>query len=131
MDDIKALREKVKDLKVLFVDDEEDIREGMCIFLNKFFEDVTICADGEEALKTFKEEGDFNLVISDILMPNMDGIEMMQEIRKINPDIFTIFLTASRRIGEIDSKLANLTLQKPLSFENMIFLMQKLGDMKW
>ncbi|MCD6173177.1 MAG: response regulator [Sulfurimonas sp.] len=131
MDDIKALREKVKDLKVLFVDDEEDIREGTGIFLNKFFEDVTICSDGEEALKIFKKEGDFNLIISDILMPNMDGIEMMQEIRKINPDIFAIFLTASRQTGEIDSKLANITLQKPLSFKNMIFLMQKLGDMKW
>ena len=121
----------IKDLKVLFVDDEEAIREGTGIFLNKFFDDVTICSNGEKALKIFKEEGDFSLIVSDILMPKMDGIEMVQEMKKIDSDIFVIFLTASRRVENIDNKLSNLTLQKPLSFESIRFVMQKLGDMKW
>ena len=64
-------------------------------------------------------------------MPKMDGIEMVQEMKKIDSDIFVIFLTASRRVENIDNKLSNLTLQKPLSFENIKFVMQKLGDMKW
>ena len=63
-------------------------------------------------------------------MPVMNGIEMLKEIRKIDSDLFVIFLTASRGVSDLDKDLSNLTLQKPLSFEDMIFIMQKLEGIK-
>ena len=131
MDEIKGLREKVKDLKLLFVDDDKNVWEGTGVFFKKFFDDVTICSDGDQALETFKQEKDFDLVVTDVLMPNMDGVTMAKEIKKIDSDIFIIFLTASRGIEDIDENLSEITLQKPLSFEDMIIVMKQLSELKW
>ncbi len=130
MSDIKALREKVKELKVLFVDDERDVRHGTGLFLRKFFDNVVVCKDGQEGLSEFLKNKDFNVVITDILMPIMNGVEMVKEIRKINTDVFIVFLTASRGVSDIDKDLSNLTLQKPLSFEDMVLVMHKLEEIK-
>ncbi len=128
MKDIPKLREKVKDLKVLFVDDERDIRHGTGIFLRKFFDDVVICVNGQEGLAAFIQEEDFDVVITDIMMPVMDGVEMVKEIRKSDTNVFIIFLTASRGVSDLDKNLSNITLQKPLSFDDMVLVMQKLQD---
>ncbi len=130
MKEIPKLREKVKDLKVLFVDDERDIRHGTGIFLRKFFDDVVICVNGQEGLAAFIQEEDFDVVITDIMMPVMDGVQMSKEIKKINSDVFIIFLTASRGVSDLDKNLSNITLQKPLSFDDMVLVMQKLQDIK-
>ncbi len=130
MNDIKALREQVKDLKVLFVDDEEAVREGTGTFLKKFFDNVVVCSDGQEGLNAFSQTKDFDVIITDILMPVMDGVEMSKEIRKIDPNAYIIFLTASRTVGGLKKGLSNITLQKPLSFEDMIRVMNMLGDVK-
>jgi CheY-like chemotaxis protein len=125
--EMEKLKEKIKDLKVLFVDDEEDIRNSTGKFLKKFFQNVTICEDGEEALNVFKKDGDFNVVITDILMPKMDGVTLAKEIRKINKVVYIVFLTAF-----VDTKseldLQNMTLYKPLGFEDMVQLMKILGE---
>jgi len=128
MNEIQALRENVKDLKVLFIDDERDVRHGTSMFLRKFFDDVVVCADGQEGLGTFLKERDFDVVITDVLMPVMDGIEMAKEIRKIDSGLFIIFLTASRGVNNLDKDLSNMTLQKPLSFDDMVLVMQKLEE---
>jgi len=130
MDDIKALREEVKNLKVLFVDDEIDVRHGSGIFLRKFFDNVVICSNGQEGLAAFMQDKDFDVVITDILMPVMNGIEMLKEIRKIDSNVFSVFLTASRSVDSIDKELSNLALQKPLSFDDMILVMKQLKEIK-
>ena len=130
MNDIQTLREKVKDLRVLFVDDEKDVRHGTGMFLRKFFDDVVVCADGQEGLSAFLKDENFDVVITDIMMPVMDGVEMVQEIRKIDDGVFIIFLTASRAVSDLDKELGNVTLQKPLSFEDIVLVMKKLEETK-
>ena len=130
MNNIPQLREKVKDLKILFVDDERDVRHGTGVFLRKFFDDVVVCADGQEGLAAFTQEENFDVVITDIMMPVMDGIEMIKEIKKLDPNVFVIFLTASRTLSDLDKDLGNMTLQKPLSFDDTILVMQKLQDLR-
>ena len=125
------MRESIKNLKVLFIDDEKDVRDGTGTFLKKFFNDVVICADGEEGLKTFLQHGDFDIIITDILMPKMDGITMTKKMQKVDSKVFIIFLTASRAIKDSEEELSDITLQKPLSFDNMTFIMKKLSERKW
>jgi len=125
MTDIKELREKVKDLKVLFVDDEEMIRIGTTTFLRKFFDTVVVCEDGEDGYQVFKESPDFDIVVTDIIMPRMNGVEMIKNIKKINPDIFTVFITASREMADEEDNLSNISIKKPISFENIIMIMQE------
>ncbi|MEA3554934.1 MAG: response regulator [Campylobacterota bacterium] len=84
----------LQQLNILYVEDDERIRESFTAIFNK---SVTIASDGEDGLekyKTLKDENKFNIVISDINMPNMNGIEMLKEIREFDQDIPFIFTTA-------------------------------------
>ena len=119
MEDIKILRESLKNIKVLFVDDEEDIRKGTGSFLKKFFDNVLICSNGEEGLQTFQENLDIKVVISDILMPKMTGPAMIAEIKKINPKVFTIFISASRGVEFKEETRSDMYVKKPLSYNDM------------
>mgnify|MGYP000082297611 CR=1 FL=1 len=130
MNEIEKLKEQVRGLKVLFVDDEQGMREGIGIFLRKFFDDVVICSDGIEGLETFSKEKDFDIVISDVLMPKMDGVTMVKKIKEINKDIFTVFITASRSMLNEEKELSNLSLKKPISFEDIVMIMNKVVDLK-
>ena len=84
MSDIQVLKEKVRALKVLFVDDEYDVRKGTGMFLKKFFDDVVVCENGKKGLEEFLAAKDFDVVITDILMPIMDGVEMSKKMREID-----------------------------------------------
>ena len=72
-------------LSVLYVEDDVDIREQTVAFLNKVFHHVGFAIDGIEGIKKIQER-EYDIVITDIDMPNMNGIEMIQEIRKFNKD---------------------------------------------
>lgn len=78
--------------RILVVDDEENITEVLSIFLSSRGYFVTTAKDGEEALKALKEDY-YDLVISDIRMPKMDGIALLKEINKLKGNIITIMLT--------------------------------------
>ncbi len=65
---------------ILIIDDEELITKSLLKFLNKEGYIVTVATSGKEALEKVKET-DFNLIISDVRMPEMDGIETIKQIR--------------------------------------------------
>lgn len=81
------------ELKVLVVDDEPRIRKLVKDFLLKKMYTVLEAADGEEALKVFFDNNDISLVILDVMMPKLDGIEVCKEIRKYSK-VPIIMLTA-------------------------------------
>jgi signal transduction histidine kinase len=91
----RELKELLKDSTLLFVDDEEAIRESFADMFPSFFKEVEIAQDGVEALQKYQDkECDFDLVISDIRMPNMDGIELTQKIKELNPKQAIIIISA-------------------------------------
>ena len=130
MNELQKLREKVRNLKVLFVDDEKGIRESTGLFLRKFFDDVVICNDGDEGYKSFLQRKDFDIIVTDILMPKMDGVEMVKKIKERNREIFTVFITASSSMLNIEKDLSDISLQKPISFDDIIMIMKKVLDLK-
>jgi YesN/AraC family two-component response regulator len=89
----RELKDLLKDSSLLFVDDEEAIRESFADMFPSFFKEVEIASDGVEALELYKQR-EFDLVISDIRMPNMDGIELTQHIKEINPKQPVIIISA-------------------------------------
>ena len=90
---IKELIEFSKTLKVLLVEDNEESREQATKLLGNLFDNIVIGVDGIDGLNKFKAEK-FDLVISDINMPNMNGIEMCSQIRAITKNIPIIILSA-------------------------------------
>ena len=136
MGDALNLREKIRGYKVLFVDDEEEIRKGTGLFLSKFFDDVIICENGEVGLETFKnnqedpDSKNFEVIITDIKMPKMDGISMIREIKEITKDIFVVFITASRGSEKFDDNLSDIYIKKPLSYDDIILIMKQISELK-
>ncbi|MEA3512212.1 MAG: response regulator [Campylobacterota bacterium] len=128
MEDIKELKDVIKDYKVMFVDDEEEIRKGTGMFLKKFFDDVTICSNGLEALEYFKKNKNIQIVITDIRMPKMDGMTMIKEIKKINPNIFTIFISANRE-AKFQDHLGDIYIDKPLSYNDIVMILNKIKEL--
>ena len=95
---MKSLETKVKKFRILFVEDEDLAREKLGKFLRRKFEEVELCANGLEGFLKFQEAFNngkkFDFILSDINMPKMDGLEMLEKIREIDDEIPCIFLTA-------------------------------------
>lgn len=80
-------------MKILYVEDESEAREALAKYLKRRFGKIFTAVDGLDGLNVFREETP-DLVIADLYMPNMDGLEMIREIKKISPEVFVIVTTA-------------------------------------
>ena len=78
--------------KILVVDDERNITDVLATILRSLGYSVSAASDGEEALNILKKEY-YELVITDIKMPQMDGLSLLKEINKLKKDIIIIMLT--------------------------------------
>ncbi|AZV46717.1 hypothetical protein C3L23_05350 [Nautilia sp. PV-1] len=83
----------LKKLTCLYVEDDDSVRESFLVILNKIFKEVYIAKNGKEGLELYKKHNP-DIILSDIKMPQMDGLEMAKEIKSINPDAYIILLTA-------------------------------------
>ncbi|EDZ61262.1 EAL domain-containing response regulator [Sulfurimonas gotlandica] len=79
MVDLKKLKDYTKDMRVLYVEDDLTVQTEMSEFLKRFFPTVVLANNGKEGLEAYKE-GNYDLIISDINMPVMNGIEMSKTI---------------------------------------------------
>jgi PAS domain S-box-containing protein len=86
------MENRVAGMSVLVVDDEQDIRDGSERILSRMGCQVLTAAQGEEALQILTEET-VSIVILDMKMPGMDGIEVLTRIREINEEILVIVIT--------------------------------------
>ena len=80
-------------VNVLVVEDEKNINELISVYLKSEGYQVFSCYDGVEGLERFSQ-GDINLVVSDIMMPKMDGFALAQNIREADKNVPIIFLSA-------------------------------------
>ncbi len=104
------------------VDDDEDLMMTIVNRLNKRNIEATGVLSGEEALKTIKKET-FDIVVLDVKMPGISGIETLRELKKIDPEIEVILLTGHASVdAAVDGmKLgAYEFLMKPCKIEELI-----------
>lgn len=90
--------------KILIVDDEPDILELLSNFLTYEGYQITTESRGQEAIDLFRSEP-FDLVITDIRMPGMDGVEVLKEIKQLDEDVEVIILTG---FASVDSAVRTL-----------------------
>jgi two-component system response regulator AtoC len=96
---MQADRKMMKTGRILVVDDEARMRRILEIMLRKVGHEVLSAGNGVEALTLFKRETT-DLVITDLRMPEMDGLELLRRIRELDPDLPVIVITAH---GTIDT----------------------------
>jgi len=126
--EIKDLIQKTQNLNVLFVDDEKDIRNSIKIFFDKFVKNFYLANNGLEGLKIFKEK-EIDVVITDIVMPKMDGSEMIKEIKKINPNIFIIIISATDDNTIDENTTYDLKIKKPFLFEDIKEIVKSISKL--
>lgn len=109
--------EEIYPYKVLFVEDEEIIRENYTTYLKMLFKEVYEAKDGEIALKLYKEKKP-DIMIIDIHLPKLNGIELLKKIRENDHSTKAIMLTAhTDKTFLLDAASLKLTkyLVKPIS----------------
>lgn len=120
--DIESILQYTKDLTVLYVEDDLYIQEQSEKFFNKIFKSITIASDGIEALSIYEKES-FDIVITDILMPNMNGLELSKNIKEINSHQPIIVVSAHNEPEHL-IEFINLNIrqfiQKPIVFEDIL-----------
>ena len=120
--DIESILQYTKDLTILYVEDDLYIQEQSRKFFNKIFKSITIASDGIEALSIYEKES-FDIVITDILMPNMNGLELSKNIKEINSHQPIIVVSAHNEPEHL-IEFINLNIrqfiQKPIVFEDIL-----------
>ena len=115
---------------VLIVDDEKNILLTLSQSLEALPVEVDTAGNGEEALAKLQEK-EFTLILLDIRMPGMDGMEVLRRVREIRPDILIIMITAYGTIGmAVEAiKLGAVDfIQKPFSSEEIRALVSRVLD---
>ncbi|KPA12112.1 two component system sensor histidine kinase [Candidatus Magnetomorum sp. HK-1] len=82
-----------KDVHVLIIDDEQSIREGCARILSRIGCDISTASRGEDGLEILKNTNDISIVLLDLKMPGIDGMEVLSRIRKSHKDIMVIIMT--------------------------------------
>jgi DNA-binding response OmpR family regulator len=115
---------------ILIVDDEKNIRLTLSQALKILEVETDTAANGEEALAKLKER-EFGLILLDLKMPGMDGMEVLRRVREIRPDIRIIIITA---YGTVESAVEAMKLgavdfiRKPFSPEEIRELVSRVMD---
>lgn len=111
-----------KKLSILFVEDNEDVRIAMTKGLNMVFETVYVVEDGEAALEVLKQHA-IDFVLTDINMPRMDGISLIEEIRKTCHIMPIIITTAFEGFAKVYEGLPYIYLiSKPYSIFDVVLI---------
>ena len=116
--------------KVLVIDDEEGIRKLLAISLSDAGCDVLTASDGEEGLRMCRE-ADPQIVVTDILLPKMDGIEVLEKIKEKDPDKEVIVVTGHE---EVELAIRALRLKasdfitKPINHESLLVAVERAKD---
>jgi DNA-binding NtrC family response regulator len=115
---------------ILIVDDEENILDAVTIVLRDRF-DITSAGRGDLALDLFRK-GSFDLVISDVRMPGLDGIELFRKVKDLKPDQKFVFISVSRLFQDNPESLKILTeeavgfLSKPYRISELLELVESV-----
>ena len=91
----------INKLRILFVDDEQDLRNIMKFELPRMGHEVVLCEDGQAALKALGSQT-FDAAIVDLLMPGLSGWDVIEHIKKVSPETEIIISTAH---GDMDSAI--------------------------
>ena len=118
--------------RVLLAEDEKDAREILSFYLNTIFDEVVVAEDGLQGLNKYKESlrsgKVFDLILTDIKMPNMDGMAMLENMYELNNNQKFIIVSAykdeEKLLKSINLKVLGYFV-KPLNVDNIMELLIK------
>ena len=121
------LKQKSRTIRLLYVEDNHEARKQTQKLLSNFFDEIVTAQDGKEGLQKFQERP-FDLVMTDINMPHMNGLKMLEHIRKIDQDVTCIVISAHDETDYFTKSIAlgiDGYLLKPIDMQPFLVLLQK------
>jgi len=119
--------------RVLLVEDEEDAREILSFYLDTIFDEVEVAKDGQEGFekykKSYEENKAFDLVLTDIKMPNKDGLSMIEDITTLNENQKFIIVSAFKDEEYLFKSIGLNVISyfvKPLEVKNIMEILKKV-----
>ena len=104
-------------LRILMVDDEPLVREVVRLFLEEDRHSITMAVNGRDGLARFCD-GEFDLVVTDRFMPEMNGTQLARAIKKLKPSQPIILLTGCSG-GAVENSAADLVVPKPFTIDSL------------
>lgn len=129
MIDLKQLKLLAESLDVLYVEDDKDIQETVLGYIQKVFHSVVVANDGAEGLEFYKKQT-FDIVITDLSMPRMDGLEMVRKIREINSEQAVLITTAYTDATHMNAAISigiDGYIVKPFDYEQFNYELNKIS----
>ncbi len=124
--DVMELLKYTKDIRLLYVEDDENLRNSTASLFENFFKSVDVAVDGIEGLNKYNESINnnepYHLIISDIDMPKLNGIEMSKKILEDDGSMSIVFITAHDEQYYLkDSQAIGVKgfMSKPISLEKL------------
>lgn len=125
--------QQLKTLRVLYVEDDADIREELTSFLRRRIGELLIAVDGQMGVKLWEEQTP-DIIITDIVMPKMDGLELSSIVKQQDPDIPIIVTTAFNEanffLKAIDIGIDQYVL-KPIATPQLLRAVKRAGQQVW
>jgi len=122
----------MKSPRILVVDDDADIRETMVTLLSMNDYNVTAVADGQSAIDEVNREK-YNIVITDLMMPKMSGIDVIKNLKGIDPDLQCIVITGYATVSTaVDAMKAGAYdyLMKPFNGSEVLMLLKRVMELQ-
>lgn len=130
MYDLEKIIQNTSKIKVLYVEDNEQARVSTLAVLSEFFFNIIVAIDGEDGLEKFSKNK-IDLIITDINMPNLDGLDMIEKIREKNKEISVLLLSAYNDIEYFRHSIklgVDGYLLKPLNIDQFLELLAKVVE---
>jgi DNA-binding NtrC family response regulator len=118
----------MKNFKVLFVDDDQQILSIVEQFIQRWGFDITAVSSGERAIEAIRNDY-YNVVFSDLIMPDIGGLEILKEVKELSPESEVVIVSG---YGTIESAIEAMKLgsydflQKPINFDRFRILIDRI-----
>lgn len=114
--------------RILLAEDDDSMRRFLAMALERAGHDIISVEDGLAALAALEKDRDYDLLLSDIVMPGMDGIELSQLAQKKRPGLKVMFITgfAAVAMGKRNPAQSAAVLSKPFHLKDLVDQVDKL-----
>ena len=130
MTEIQVLAQQAQDINILYVEDEEDVREQTKMIFDMLFKNVDTAFDGLDAWQKYQNT-QYDIVFTDISMPRMDGLELSRCIKEKDPMqkivIVSAYNASDYLLQAIELGVEGFLL-KPIAIDKMVLVVKKLAD---
>ena len=126
----KDKKKPAEGARVLVADDDASARSAMQTLLGQEGFEVVLAEDGPSAIACFEDVG-ADVLVTDLRMPGMDGIEVMRRVREMNPDVVAVLATSSADVATAVRAMqegAEHYLTKPVQMDELVFVIRRALD---